>query len=463
HPCIVTWVIFNEKWGSYDQKRITEWVKGYDPSRIVNGHSGELLYVNNQLRSPSDSPWISSDVTDIHSYPEPRNVPGQPGKAKVIGEYGGIGVPVPAHQWDDIEGWGYTQVTPAELKGKYENMISIIKKLELAGLSASIYTQPFDVEGEENGILTYDREIIKVPVDELRKINRNLVPQTEGFKIDTNFKIAINLDLNDNDNRYQALLGEYESGSRDSSFLRRLVLMAIRHKDQLKATQVGNAYISTLLNPFSKENLMFIGKITRTTNDIGFKLFNKYPEKINSIVGEVYAEYIVKMIIEHEDLASYFSRNSIFAWDSLQRQMNNKYGVLGEEVILGKRMMHCADVLKDWQAYGKYYMLYFQKAMKHPDYITNNLSWKVFQHVDDPNILRFALKVMEYDLATWDQNEPQAYDTYANLLHKLDKSSEAIKWEEKAIQLKRNEAEEKAFADALQKMKSGLPTWPQNN
>ncbi|MGF6928269.1 hypothetical protein QFZ48_003769 [Chitinophaga sp. W2I13] len=463
HPCIITWVIFNERWGAYDQQRITEWVKKNDPSRIVNGHSGELLYVNDQLRAPSDSPWIGSDVTDVHSYSEPRNTPGQPGKAKVIGEFGGIGVPVPFHQWDDVEGWGYTQVTPAELKGKYESMSYSVKKFELAGLSASIYTQPFDVEGEENGILTYDREVIKIPINELRKINMNLVPQTRGFMIDPSFKIAMNSNINDNDSRYQELLKQYENGLKDSTFLRRLTLMAIRQKDQLRATQIGNDYINTLLEPFSKENLIFIGKITRTTKDRGFELFNAYPERINSILGQVSAEYTVKMIIEHEELAPYFSHNSIPAWDSLQSQMNSKYGVLGEEVILGKRMMYCAEATQDWKAYGKYYVLYFQKAMKHPDYITNNLSWKVFQHVDDSDVLEFALKVMKYDLETWDQNEPQAYDTYANLLHKLNKSSEAIKWEEKAIQLKRNEAEEKVFAETLQKMKAGLPTWPQNN
>lgn len=464
HPSIITWVLFNERWGAYDQQRLSEWIKNYDPSRLINGHSGELLYVNNQLRAPASNPWISSDMTDIHAYPNPQSPPGLPGKARVLGEFGGIGVPVPGHEWNDMQGWGYIQATPIELKERYEHMGQLLKNLEKEGLSASIYTQPFDVEGEENGFLTYDREIIKIPVTEIRSINKNLIPLTSGFSLDPNFKIAANIDVNDNDSKYAEMLDLFKKGVDDSVFLRRLTLMAIRKKDQLKSTEIGNKYINMLTDPYARENLAFISKITRTTRDRGFEMFNTQADKINSTLGYTYAEYKVKELIENEEVAPYLAINNTTPnWDSLQKRMSEKYGLIGEELILGKRMYYYATVTSDWKNFGKYYILYFKSALKRPDYITNNISWSVFEHVDDPKVLQFAVEVMKNDLATWDMHDSQAHDTYANLLYKLKNSSEAIKWEEKALLLKKNEDEGKVFAETLQKMKAGQPTWPQNN
>ncbi|PSL48356.1 glycosyl hydrolase family 2 [Chitinophaga niastensis] len=462
HPSIVTWVLFNERWGAYDQKRLTEWVENYDSSRIVNGHTGELLYVNNELRDPSDSPWISSNMTDVHAYPNPMNAPAQPGKARALGEFGGVGVPVPSHEWNDLQGWGYIQVTPAELKGKYEMMTKHLKQLEAEGLSASIYTQPFDVEGEENGLLTYDRAIIKIPINEIRDINKALVNQTKAFALDPQFVIAENIDINDNDSKYEAFLNQYEKGKRDSAFLRRLTLISLRKKDQPRATQFGNDYINILKEPYSKENLTFIRQITRTSKDKGFELFRTQSEKVNTILGENQAEGEVKQIINTEEISPYISGDNAHPdWDAIQQRVINKYGSLGEEFILGKRMLYYWIVTKDWNNFAKYYVLYFEKALKHSEYHINNASWTLFEHADNPKVLEFAANVMKYNIETFDQS-PEAYDTYANLLYKLKKSNEAIQWEEKALYLKRDSPDEKEFVDALEKMKKGIPTWPEN-
>ncbi|MFY0254154.1 sugar-binding domain-containing protein [Chitinophaga sp. 30R24] len=463
HPSIVTWVVFNERWGAYDQQRITEWVKHYDPSRIVNGHSGELLYVGDQLRAPAAAPWISSDMTDVHSYPDPRNPPTQPGKAKVVGEFGGIGVAVPGHEWNDMQGWGYVQIDPAQLKNQYALMVDSLKKLEALGLSGSIYTQPYDVEGEENGLLTYDREIIKMPVNEIREINKTLVAQTSGFSLDQHFYIAANMDVNDNDNRYTELLSQFKQGNRDSAFLRRLTLMAMRKKDQSNATLAGNTYIEALTDPYSKENLVFIRQITRTTKDKGFQMFISSPERVNNTLGEHPIEYDVRAIINKEDVAHYLTNNKTTAnWDSLQQAMAAKYGSLGEEVILGEHMAYC-EATNDWKNYGKYYVLYFKKAIKRSDYHINNKTWTLFEHVNDSAVLDFAAEVMKYDIQAFDGGSAEAYDTYANLLHKLNRSADAIKWEEKAVERKKGAPDEKEYTDNLQKMKAGQPTWPQNN
>jgi beta-galactosidase/beta-glucuronidase len=168
-PSIVVWVLFNEGWGKYDQKRLTEWMKRTDSSRIINGHSGENL--DEYSITPIRDRWISSDVTDVHYYPGPNIGPSLPGKAQVLGEWGGVRVSTPGHQWTPAAGWGYVEVSAAKFAQKYAFMMERLQRYEREGLSGAIYTQPYDVESEENGLMTYDRGVMKIPVDRLKEIN----------------------------------------------------------------------------------------------------------------------------------------------------------------------------------------------------------------------------------------------------------------------------------------------------
>lgn len=228
HPSITTWVLFNEKWGQYDQRRLTEYVRKKDPSRLLNAHSGELLWVNERLRSPSPDAWVSSEIGDVHSYPDPMNAPAKEGRVQILGEFGGIGVFIPDHQWLSNKSWGYVQVTPAQLLGKYTIMNQHLQLLEQEGLAGSIYTQPFDVEGEENGIITYDREVIKMPLQELQKVHTYLVPTGGNLPV-----IAIqNADTTDPGLQYSRLLQQYIDGRRELSLLRKLLMMASQVGDR---------------------------------------------------------------------------------------------------------------------------------------------------------------------------------------------------------------------------------------
>jgi beta-galactosidase/beta-glucuronidase len=165
HPSIVTWVVHNEGWGQYDNVRLADWVKALDPSRLVNAASGW-------------SDLGAGDFFDIHTYEEVPNIP-EPKKDRVIvvGEFGGIGWPITGHLWDPKKrNWGYQtyQDKDAVLKAyrtKYAKMVEMYQK---NGVSAAVYTQTTDVEGEVNGLLTYDREIIKIPIETLREIHAPL-------------------------------------------------------------------------------------------------------------------------------------------------------------------------------------------------------------------------------------------------------------------------------------------------
>lgn len=159
HPCIVMWVSFNEGWGQFDTAAIAQWTKDYDPTRLVNPASG----------------WADrgvGDVVDIHRYPGPDMPPFEEGRAAVLGEFGGLGLPLEGHLWWDKRNWGYrTYTTREELAENYRRLIENLLPLIDQGLAAAVYTQTTDVEGEVNGMMTYDRAVTKLGDEWLKELN----------------------------------------------------------------------------------------------------------------------------------------------------------------------------------------------------------------------------------------------------------------------------------------------------
>ncbi|MCP5526830.1 MAG: glycoside hydrolase family 2 [Verrucomicrobiales bacterium] len=163
HPSIIMWVPFNEGWGQHETPRHAELVKQWDPTRLVNEASG----------------WTdrgSGDVKDIHAYPGPSAPQPEDHRATVLGEFGGLGLPVRGHTWQDESNWGYRSFPDAaSLTGAY---VTLLKKLHPLvgshGLSAAVYTQTSDVEIEVNGLMTYDREQVKMDLDTIAAAARKL-------------------------------------------------------------------------------------------------------------------------------------------------------------------------------------------------------------------------------------------------------------------------------------------------
>ena len=147
--CIVVWVPFNEGWGQHDTNEILKWLMAYDPTRLVDGPSG----------------WTDRGVghmKDIHVYPGPGMFPIEPERVSVLGEFGGLGLPLEGHLWQPNQNWGYrTLKTTAELRDAYRLLILRLHPLIGDGLAAAVYTQTTDVESEVNGLLTYDRKVMK--------------------------------------------------------------------------------------------------------------------------------------------------------------------------------------------------------------------------------------------------------------------------------------------------------------
>ena len=153
HPSIVMWVPFNEGWGQHDTEKYVAWIKQKDPTRLVNNASG----------------WTdknAGDVSDVHSYPNPVRPPLEDKRAAVLGEFGGLGLPLEGHTWIEKGNWGYRSYkNTQELGDAYRDLMYQLRILVGEGLAAAIYTQTTDVEIEVNGMLTYDRAVVKLPPD----------------------------------------------------------------------------------------------------------------------------------------------------------------------------------------------------------------------------------------------------------------------------------------------------------
>lgn len=162
HPSIVVWVPFNEGWGQFETEKVVEKTRELDSTRLINNASG----------------WHDKgvgDICDCHHYPSPKFPENVRNRAPVCGEFGGLGLKVEDHMWKKMFKWSYKKSPDAlELTEKYAELIKKLKELKNLGLTAAVYTQTTDVEGEVNGLLTYDREIIKIGIENIKKFNSSL-------------------------------------------------------------------------------------------------------------------------------------------------------------------------------------------------------------------------------------------------------------------------------------------------
>lgn len=164
-PSIVVWVPFNEAWGQFKTEEITKWTMENDPSRLVNSASGGNFFP-------------VGHIIDLHNYPDPAMPnPEFFGKQQipVLGEFGGLGLPIEGHTWQQKDNWGYQSFkNKEELMERYKKLINDLTPLIPKGLSAAVYTQTTDVEVETNGLMTYDRKVIKFSPEQLNALHKQL-------------------------------------------------------------------------------------------------------------------------------------------------------------------------------------------------------------------------------------------------------------------------------------------------
>lgn len=163
NPSVVVWVPFNEAWGQFDTEKVVAWTEAYDPSRLVNPASG-------------GNHRPCGDILDLHNYPGPDMFLSDPQRVNVLGEYGGIGLPLENHLWWNKRNWGYVQFKDSEaVTAEYVKYANQLKDFVKRGFSAAVYTQTTDVEGEVNGLMTYDRKVIKINEAKVKAANQAVI------------------------------------------------------------------------------------------------------------------------------------------------------------------------------------------------------------------------------------------------------------------------------------------------
>ena len=163
HPSVVVWVPFNEAWGQFDTEKVAAWTKAYDPSRLVNPASG-------------GNHRPCGDILDLHNYPGPDMFLFDAQRVNVLGEYGGIGLPLENHLWWNKRNWGYIPFKNSdEVTAEYVKYANELKGYVKRGFSAAVYTQTTDVEGEVNGLMTYDRKVIKIDEAKVKASNQAVI------------------------------------------------------------------------------------------------------------------------------------------------------------------------------------------------------------------------------------------------------------------------------------------------
>jgi hypothetical protein len=172
-PSIIQWTVFNESWGQYDQARLNTEVKGWDPSRFVNGMSG--------VNCCGSVDGGNGDVIDDHLYPTPGYGPFTPSATRYVevGEFGGLGLINATNTPTDHQfagGFAYEdEHTSVGLTNRYVGLLQLIQTLVPQGLSGAIYTQWTDVEGEQNGVMTYDRQVMKMDANAITNANKAVI------------------------------------------------------------------------------------------------------------------------------------------------------------------------------------------------------------------------------------------------------------------------------------------------
>jgi hypothetical protein len=182
HPSIVAWIPFNEGWGQFSTEDIFSWMESFDPQRLVWVSGGNDFGIGSAF--------------DRHVYPGPSHVRQEQCRASVLGEFGGNGFAIKGHTWNKKKAaggtsndnnddgsssyetflnWGYAEVKSlSDLGGVYKSQMTALGDLVSQGLSSAIFTQLSDVESEFNGLMTYDRKVLKLSPSEMKDYHDQL-------------------------------------------------------------------------------------------------------------------------------------------------------------------------------------------------------------------------------------------------------------------------------------------------
>ncbi|NLU90868.1 thioredoxin family protein [Chitinophaga sp. Ak27] len=258
--------------------------------------------------------------------------------------------------------------------------------------------------------------------------------------------------------QYYTQLDKYTQGQKDTAFLRKLAYLAQDKYDMDNAGKIAKEYLAQQKDLYTPVNLEFLGKFTQSSKDPGFDVFLHHADKVNKALGKDVAENKVMEIAAKEDVYPQLMKKDKSApdWESVEKSVKAKYPSIAEELILKTKIQYYSYV-KDANNAVANIVAYMKKyGHKADPQSLNEFAWTVFEKCNDMECIEQALEWSKRSFK--DKEIPAFMDTYANLLYKAGKKSEALAWEEKAMNKAANE-ERKNYETTLEKMKKGEKYW----
>lgn len=285
----------------------------------------------------------------------------------------------------------------------------------------------------------------------------NVVHRFVGSSPADEFLAAVKKSLNP-ETQYYTLLNQYKSGKKDNKFLFNMANAAADAYDMENANKIANEYLATQTDLYTKENLDFVKKFTQTSSDKGFDMMMTNPAKVDAVLGKGTSASVIEPIIMREEIFKNFPKDPKTNpdWAKMNSNVSKKYPELAPQVIAKSKVIWYQHA-GDWNNYQSAIVDYMKKygAAASPEEL-NNYAWTVFQNCPD---MKCVTEALEWSKRSFEgNNTPGFIDTYANILYKLGKKDEAIKWEQKAMDLAQGD-DKKGYQEVIDKMNKNEKTW----
>jgi thioredoxin-related protein len=261
--------------------------------------------------------------------------------------------------------------------------------------------------------------------------------------------------------QYFTLVKKYKAGEKSPEFLKNLAYAAADAYDEDIKDKAGADYLAGQNDLYTKDNLKFLGEFTASSKNKGFEAILKHPEKVDAVLGKGTANKLLSAIVMKEEIypALKGSTAESIDFNALSDKIKVKYPSVDISKEIALLQVNFYQRKKDWPKFRASVSSYMEKYGSDADAnLLNSLAWAVFESCNDPACITEALAWSKSSIDKTMSKEPALIDTYANLLHKLGRTQEAITWEEKAIELL-PAAEKSAYNATVDKMKKGEKTW----
>ena len=261
--------------------------------------------------------------------------------------------------------------------------------------------------------------------------------------------------------QYYTMIEKFREGNRDTVMLESLIDLSVQNENGILADSVIRAWLPLIKNVYTTNRLQMITQIAIEPGSPEFDLFYHNAEKIDRLFKPGYAENVVmNAVVQHNQsiLAAFNNPASTPDWNKIYAEISAQYGAaLAHQIVISVKPLYYKRN-KNWDLYIKNLLLLLKENEATLDPIDlNNGAWDIFQYSSNTDDLNYGLSLSERSMIS-QKNNPTFMDTYANLLYKLGRKTEAIAKETEALNLS-EPSEKPSYQETLDKMKSGAKTW----